>query len=153
MLIPPLALAVGALGLLARGRWRLVLVLAVAAPVLSVLAFVAQFVPGGAESCRVSSGGLNICQSLPAVSGLAGPLPYLIATALIVLSLAPLASVRTKRWWPAAVSAVLQAVPQVISFGGFIDWAPALAVTIAVAFALLGPRTAGQPAPAASPNR
>ena len=72
---------------------------------------------------------------------MAGPLPYLIAMGLIALSLAPLASVRLGKWWPAAVSALLQAIPQVISFGGFIDWAPALAVTIAVAFALTGDRS------------
>jgi len=48
-----------------------------------------------------------------------------------------LVSVRTGKWWPAAASAVLQAIPQVISFGGFLDWAPAPVVTIAVAFAFV----------------
>jgi len=153
MLILPVALAVGALGLLARGRRRVVLTLAVAAPILSVLALAVQYLPSGLESCTASTSGPMVCRSLPAVYAWAGPVPYLIAIGLIVLSLAPLASVRVGKWWPAAASALLQAIPQVISFGGFIDWAPALAVTIAVAFALLGPRTAGQPAPAASPNR
>lgn len=123
MLIPPLAFAVGALGLLARGHRRVVLILAFAAPILSVGAFAAQFVTGGAESCSASTGGPNVCQSLPAVSGWGGPLPYLIAIGLILLSLAPMASARTGKWWPAAASGLLQAVPQVISFGGFIDWA------------------------------
>jgi len=153
MLILPVALAVGALGLLARGRRRVVLTLAVAAPILSVLALAAQYLPSGLESCTASTSGPMVCRSLPAVYAWAGPVPYLIAIGLIVLSLAPLASVRVGKWRPAAASALLQAIPQVISSGGFIDWAPALAVTIAVAFALIGPRTAGQPAPAASPNR
>jgi len=153
MLILPVAIAVGALGLLARGRRRVVLTLAVAAPILSVLALAAQNLPSGLESCTASTSGPMVCRSLPAVYAWAGPVPYLIAIGLIVLSLAPLASVRVGKWWPAAASALLQAIPQVISFGGFIDWAPALAVTIAVAFALIGPRTAGQPTPAASPNR
>jgi len=48
---------------------------------------------------------------------------------------------------------LLQAIPQVISFGGFIDWAPALTVTIAVAFGMTRPRTARRPTPAASPDR
>ena len=138
MLILPLALAIGAIGLLARGHRRVVLILAFAAPILSVGAFTAQFVPGGAESCTASTGGPNVCQSLPAVSGWDGPLPYIIAIGLILLSLGPLASVRTGKWWPAAASGLLQAVPQVISFGGFIDWAPALAVTAVVAFAFVG---------------
>jgi|ERR1700674_252500 len=153
MLIPPLALAVGALGLLARGHRRVVLILAFAAPILSIGAFAAQFVPGGAESCSSSTGGLNVCQSLPAVSGWGGPLPYLIAVGLILLSLAPLASVRTGKWWPAAASALLQAVPQVISFGGFIDWAPALAVTVGVAFAVAGARSVTEPALSGSLKR
>jgi hypothetical protein len=153
MLIPPLALAVGALGLLARGHRRVVLILAFAAPILSIGAFAVQFVPGGAESCSASTGGPNVCQSLPAVSGWGGPLPYLIAIGLILLSLAPLASVRTGKWWPAAASGLLQAVPQVISFGGFVDWAPALAVTAGVAFALVGARSVPEPAPAGSLKR
>ncbi len=153
MLILPLALALGALGLLARGRRRVVLTLAVAAPILSVLALAAQYLPGGLESCTSSTSGAMVCHSLPAIYAWAGPLPYLIAMGLIALSLVPLASVRLGKWWPAAASALLQAVPQVISFGGFIDWAPALAVTIAVAFAMTRPRTAGRPTPAASPDR
>jgi hypothetical protein len=153
MLIPPLALAVGALGLLARGHRRVILILAFAAPILSVVAFGAQFVPGGAESCTSSSGGSLVCQSLPAVSGWGGPSPYVIAIGLILLSLAPLASVRTGKWWPAAASALLQAVPQVISFGGFIDWAPALALTVGVAFALVGARSVPEAALSGSRKR
>jgi hypothetical protein len=152
MLIAPLALAIGSLGLLARGHRRVVLVLAFAAPILSVGAFAAQFVQGGAESCTASTGGPNVCQSLPAVSGWGGPLPYLIAVVLILLSLAPFASVQTRKWWPAAASSLLQAVPQVISFGGFIDWAPALAVTASVAFAIAGARSVREPAPDGSPE-
>jgi len=132
----PVALAVGALGYFARGRRRVVLILAVSAPLLSVLAFAVQFVPGGVETCSSSTDGTSFCKSLPAVSAWEGPLPYAIAVALVLLSLAPLASVRTDRRSPAVVSAVLQAIPQVISFGGFVDWAPALAATIAVAFAV-----------------
>jgi hypothetical protein len=153
MLILPVALAIGALGLLARGHRRVALALAIAAPILSVLALIAQFVPGGAESCTSSTSGPTVCQAEPAVSGWGGPLPFVIAMALIALSLVPLASVRTGRWWPAAASAVLQAIPQVISFGGFLDWAPALAVTIAVAFAVVGARSDRRPMPAGSPNR
>src|SRR5437868_4435055 len=138
MLILPLALAVGALGLIARGHRRVVLAIAIAAPILSVLALAAQFLPGGAESCTSTTSGPAVCHAEPAVSGWSGPLPFAIAVALIALSLAPLASVRTGRWWPVAASAVLQAIPQVISFGGFLDWAPALAMTIAVAFAFVG---------------
>ena len=67
----------------------------------------------------------------------------MIATALVVLSLAPLVSLRTGSWVPAASAAVLQAVPQAISWG-LSDWAPALLATVAVAFALaIRPRTAG----------
>lgn len=138
MLVPLLALAVGALGYFARGHRRAVLSMAIAAPILSLLAFAAQFVPGGVETCSSSTDDSSLCRSLPAVSAWAGPLPYLIAFALVVLSLAPLVSVRTGRRWPAVVSAVLQAIAQVISFGGFVDWAFALAATIAVAFALAG---------------
>ena len=141
MLIPPLALAVGALGFLIRGHRRVILIVAIAATILSVLAFAAQFVPGGAESCTSSTTGPTVCQSLPAVSGWDGPLPYSIAVGLVWLSVAPLLSVRIGKWWPAAASAVLQAVPQVISFGGFVDWAPALVATIAVAFAVGGARS------------
>jgi hypothetical protein len=145
MFILPVALVVGALGLLIRGHRRTVLILAAAAPLLSVLAFIAQFVPGGVESCTSSTSGPDMCRSLPAVTAWEAPLPYSIAIGLIVLSLAPLVSVRTGKWGPAAVSAVLQAIPQVISFGGFLDWAPALAVTIAVAFAVAGPRPLREP--------
>jgi hypothetical protein len=133
------ALAIGILGLLARGRPRVVLVLAIAAPVFSIAAFAAQLLPGGVQSCTSSTSGPAVCQSLPALSAWGGPLPFLIAGALFLLALAPLASVRAGSWRPAAISAALQAVPQVISFG-FLDWAPALAVTIAVAAALSGPR-------------
>lgn len=138
MLVPLLALAVGALGYFARGHRRAVLSVAIAAPILSLVALAAQFVPGGVETCSSSTDGSSLCRSLRAVSAWAGPLPYLIAVALVVLSLAPLVSVRTGRRWPAVVSAVLQAIAQVISFGGFVDWAFALAATIAVAFALGG---------------
>jgi hypothetical protein len=150
MLIPPLALAFGALGLLARGHRRVIWLLVVAAPILSIVAFAAQFVPGGAEACTSSAEGTN-CLPLPAVSGWGSPLPYVIAVGLILLSLAPLASVRSGKWWPAAVSALLQAVPQVVSFGGFVDWAPALVATIAVVFAVaatppvVSPQVVGSP--------
>src|SRR5438132_7184472 len=99
MLIPPLALAVGALGFLIRGHRRVILIVAIAAPTLSVLAFAAQFVPGGAESCTSSTTGPTVCQSLPAVSGWDGPLPYSIAVGLVWLSVAPLLSVRIGKWW------------------------------------------------------
>ena len=132
----PVVLGIGATGLLARGHRRVVWLLAIAAPLLSVLALAAQFRPGGAESCTSSINGTSACQSLPAVSGWDGPLPFVIAAVLILLSLAPLGSAHTCKWWPAAVSALMQLVAQGISFGGFIEWAPALAVTIAVAFAV-----------------
>src|SRR5947208_2540082 len=139
MLILPLAVVVGAvLGLLARDRPRAQWVLVVSAPVLSLLALASQFLPIGAESCTSTAGGSSVCQSVPAVTGWGSPLPYVIAVALVVLSLAPLVSLLTRSWLPAGVSALLQAVPQVISFGGFLLWAPALVATVATAFSLLG---------------
>jgi len=137
VIVPPLALILGALaGYVVRGHRRAVLVLALATPAFSLLAFAAQFVPGGAESCTSSISGAQTCNALPAVSGWSGPLPYTIAVALLLLALVPLVSFRLHDWRPAAASAVLQAVPQVVSFGGFLDWAPALLLTVAVAFAL-----------------
>jgi len=134
MVILPLALILGAgLGLVMRNRRRLILAVAIAAPVLSIVALAAQFVPGGGESCTSTTSGASSCQAVPAVEGWDGPLPFAIALALIVLSLAPLVSARTGAWWPAAAAAFLQAIPQVISFGGFIDWAPALLATVGVA--------------------
>jgi hypothetical protein len=134
MIVPPLALIVGAgLGFAMRNRRRLILAVAIAAPLVSVAALVAQFVPGGGESCTSTTSGASSCQAVPAVEGWDGPLPFAIAFALILVSLAPLVSARTGAWWPAAISAVLQAIPQVISFGGFIDWAPALLATVGVA--------------------
>ena len=148
VIILPVALILGAaIGLIARGRRRSVKVIAFSAPVLALAAFVAQFVPGGATSCESSINGATVCQSLPAVSGWSGPLPYLIATCLVVLSLAPIISVRTGGWVIAGVSAVLQSVPQVVSFGGFADWALALLATTAVAFALAGQRTSPNSGP------
>lgn len=137
MVIPLLALLVGApIGLAIRGRKRVVLAVALAAPFLAVVALAAQFIPGGAEQCRSSSGGTTVCEQLPAITAWSGPLPFVIAFLLILLALAPLISVRTKTWWIAAASAGLQAIAQVISFGGFIDWAPALVATVVVAFAV-----------------
>lgn len=134
MIIPPLALILGAgLGFAMRNRRRLILAVAIAAPLLSAVALVAQFIPGGGESCTSTTSGASSCQAVPAVEGWDGPLPFAIAFALIVLSAAPLVSARTGAWWPATASAALQAIPQVISFGGFIDWAPALLATVGVA--------------------
>jgi hypothetical protein len=129
-------------------RRRAVLIVAMATPILSVLAFAAQFVPGGYESCTSSIEGPTVCHSLPAVSGWGGPLPYTIAIVLILLSLAPLVSMRTGKRWPATVSAVLQVIPQVISFGGFLFWAPALVATIAFAIAF----TEAPPSPESAPR-
>jgi hypothetical protein len=123
-----------------RGHGRMIMSIAVLAPVLAILALVAQFVPGGAEECTSTSAGASVCQSLPAVSAWGGPLPFVIAGSLILLSGAPLVSLRFGAWWVSAVSAALQSIPQVISFGGFIEWAPALLATVAVTFALLGSR-------------
>lgn len=137
MLIPLLALILGApIGLAVRGRQRIVMAVAIASHVLAVLALAAQFIPGGVEECHGSTSGASSCQALPAITAWSGPLPFLIAFLLIVLALAPIVSVRTSKWWVAAASAALQAVPQVISFGGFIDWAPALLATVVVSFAL-----------------
>ncbi len=116
-------------------RRTVLLILAIATPILSVLALAAQFVPGGYESCTSSIEGPTVCRSLPAVSGWGGPLPYTIAIVLILLSLAPVFSMRTGKRWPSTGSAVLQVIPQVISFGGFLFWAPALVATIAFAIA------------------
>jgi hypothetical protein len=156
MIIPPLALIFGAgIGLIARGHRRVVTLIAFSAPALALAAFAAQFAPGGAESCTSSIDGSTVCRSVPAVSGWDGPLPYAIATCLVVLTLAPLVNLRTGGWWLTGMSAVLQAVPQVISFGGFIDWAPALLATTAVAFALAWRRTPTssrlEPVPATPP--
>jgi hypothetical protein len=111
-----LALAAGVpLGFLLRGRARAQLVAAASAPVLSALALVPQFLPGGAESCN-STAGVTTCESLPAASGwsLAA---YVFAALMIVLSFAPLISVRIRNWIPSAVSAFLQLIPQAIHFG------------------------------------
>ena len=138
MLIAVAAVIVGAgVGWAARGHRRVLLVLAVAAPVLAVAAFAAQFVPGGAMECTSSTvGGADACRALPAVSGWS-ELAYFIAVALCILALAPLVSLRyAGGWLLIGISAGLQLIPQIISFGGFIDWAPALLATVAVAFAL-----------------
>src|SRR5258708_32879483 len=92
-------------------RRRGLLILAIAAPILSLLAFGAQFVPGGYESCTSSIEGPTVCRSLPAVSGWGGPLPYTIAIVLILLSLAPVFSMRTGKRWPSTRSAVLRGLP------------------------------------------
>src|SRR5256885_17164441 len=102
MLILPLALALGALGLIARGHRRVVLAIAIAAPILSVLALAAQFLPGGAESCTSTISGPTVCHAEPAGSGGSGPLPFGIAIPLIARSPGPLASGGTGDWWPAA---------------------------------------------------
>jgi hypothetical protein len=131
-----LALAAGVpLGFLLRGRARAQLVVGASAPVLSALALVTQFLPGGAESCTATAG-VSTCESLPAASGwsMAG---YVFAALMIVLSFAPLISVRIRNWIPSAVSALLQLIPQAIHFG-FRYWAPALAVAVAIAFAQPG---------------
>jgi hypothetical protein len=142
VIIPPLALIFGAaIGLLARGHRRAVILIAISAPVLSVAAFALQFVPGGAEECQSSISGSTVCHSLPAVSGWDGPFPYAIATCLVLLSLAAPVSIRVNRWWIPATSAVLQSVPQVISFGGFLDWTPALIATTSIAFAIAWQRS------------
>jgi hypothetical protein len=133
-------------------RRTALLILAIATPILSVLALAAQFVPGGYESCSSSTSGPTVCQSLPAVSGWGGPLPYTIAVVLILLSLAPLVSMRTGKRWPATVSAVLQVIPQVISFGGFLFWAPALVTTIAFAIAFTEASPLRGPAPSGPPQ-
>jgi hypothetical protein len=132
-------------------RRTALLILAIATPILSVLALAAQFVPGGYESCSSSTEGPSVCQSLPAVSGWAGPLPYTIAIVLILLSLAPAVSMRTGKRWPATVSAVLQVIPQVISFGGFLFWAPALVATVAFAIAFTEAPPLRVPAPSGQP--
>ena len=137
MVIPLLALLLGApVGLAIRGRKRVVMTVAIAAPVLAFLAFAAQFIPGGVEECSSSTSGADVCKQLPAITAWSGPLPFVIALLLIVLALAPIVGVRTRTWWVAAVSAALQAIAQVISFGGFIDWSPALVATVVVAFAV-----------------
>lgn len=139
MLIPPLALILGAIiGLLVRRRPRLFRPLALATPVLSLLALAAQFVPGGMQRCTSSLGGQLSCEALPAVAAWSGPVPYAIAAALVLLSLGPLLAVRTGSRVPVAAAALLQAVPHVISFGGFVAWGPALLPTVAVAFAVPG---------------
>lgn len=147
MIIPPLGLILGAgLGFVMRNRQRLILAVAIAAPLLSVVALVAQFIPGGGESCQSTTFGTSTCQAVPAVEFWSGPIPFAIAFALIVLSLAPLASALTGAWWPAAASAALQAIPQVISFGGFIDWAPALLATVGVAYGVAWSSSSRSPA-------
>ena len=129
-------------GFVAQGRPRVLLGLAVAAPLLAVAALAAQFVPGGATECTGTLSGPNTCRAMPAVSGWS-LLAFAIALAVVVLSFAPLISLRTGSWIPAGLAAVLQALPIMISWG-LSDWAPALLATIAVAFALaVRPRTVG----------
>lgn len=136
MIIPPLALLLGGvLGLLLRGRRRSTATLAWATPALSLLAMLAQYLPIGGAECESTSTGSQVCRSLPGVAFWGGPEPYLIALVLIVLSFAPLLTLGTGRRWPTILSALLQAVPQVVSFGGFLAWGPALFSTCAFAFA------------------
>src|SRR5258708_39978043 len=97
-------------------RRTALLILAIAAPILSLLAFGAQFVPGGYESCTSSIEGPTVCQSLPAVSGWGGPLPYTIAIVLVLPFLAPVVRMRTGERWAAHVSAVVHVGPQVGRF-------------------------------------
>src|SRR2546429_9090775 len=105
MLIVPFAVILGAvIGLLAQDRPRAQRVLVVATPVLSVLAMLVQFLPFGVESCSSTDSGPAVCQSLPMVTAWGGPLPFAIAAALILLSLGPLVSARTRSWLPAGVS-------------------------------------------------
>ena len=127
------------------GHRRIVLALAVAAPILSLAALGAQFIPGGVESCSSTTEGTSVCQSLPAITAWTGQLPFAIAAALIVLSFAPVAGVVAGKRWPVVASAILQVVPQVISFGGFIAWAPALLATIVVAIVLSESRPTSAP--------
>ena len=144
MFVPLVALFIGGgAGLLITGRRGTIQFIAIATPLLAAAAFVSQVLPGGAQSCTGTIDGTTTCQAAAAISGWSGPLPYAIAAALVVLSLAPLLSFYTGSWVPAAAAAVLQTVPQVISWG-FSDWAPALVATVAVAAALaLRPRVAG----------
>ena len=136
VIIPPLAVVLGAaFGAAIRNHRRWIIGTAVAAPVLATIALIVQFVPGGYESCQSTTAGADTCQALPAVDGWS-PLAFAIAFGLIALSFAPVASAIRGAWWIAAASAVLQSIPQVISFGGFLDWAPALLATVAVAFAV-----------------
>jgi hypothetical protein len=107
-------------------------VLAWAAPLASVLAFAALFVPGGVTSCSGSSTGGEACRSLPAVTAFS---PEAMAIAIVLVALgfaAPLALWQRRRGY-AVASAMLQVVPQVISFGGFLLWLPALALTVVAA--------------------
>lgn len=136
VIIPPLALVLGAaLGAAIRNHRRVIVATAIAAPVLATIALVAQFVPGGYESCQSSTSGAGSCRTLPAVAGWS-PLAFAIAFVLIAIAFAALASAITGAWWLAAASAILQGIAQVASFGGFLDWAPALLATVAVAFAV-----------------
>lgn len=133
----------GGVGVLSSSRDGTIRFIAIAAPLLAIAALVGQVVPGGAHSCTGSLDGTSTCQAAAAISGWSGPTPYVIAAALVVLSLAPLLSLYTRSWMPAAAAAALQVVPLAISWG-FSDWAPALLATVAVAFALaIRPRTAG----------
>jgi H+/Cl- antiporter ClcA len=135
IVIPAIAFILGGLiGTTARHRIHAQMLLLFAAPVLSMLAFFVQFLPfAGGELCTST-----VCRPVPPVAGWSGHLPYLIAIGLVLLSFATVVSFWTDNWAPAAISAVLQCVPQVSSFGGFIDWAPTLVVTIAMAFAMTG---------------
>jgi hypothetical protein len=137
VILVPLALILGAaLGLTLRNHGRAVTAVALVTPLLSVAALVVQFIPGGAEECTSTLDGSMVCHVVAAVSGWSGPLPYAIAGCLVLLACAPLVSARTGAWPVSAVSAALQAVPQVISFGGFVAWGPALLATVAVTFAI-----------------
>ena len=150
MIILAPAVVAGALGLLLRGRRRSTAALAWGTPALSLLAMLVQYLPIGGVECQSTTTGSQVCRSLPAVAFWGGPGPYLIAFGLIVLSFAPLLTLRTGRRWPTVVSAVLQAVAQVVSFGGFLAWGPALLTTCAFAFAFEPESAAGPVAPSSS---
>ena len=135
-------LGIGA-GFAARGHDRILLAIAIACPVLTIAAFAAQLIPGGATECVGTLDGANTCRAVAAVSGWSDPVPYVIAATLAVLSFAPLLSLRSNNAVAVGVAAVLSGLPQVISWG-FSDWAPALLAMVTVAVALaIRPRTAG----------
>ncbi len=54
---------------------------------------------------------------------------------MLALGLVPLVTLRMRRRWPCVLSAIVQAVLQFISFGGFLFWVPAWLFSIASAVA------------------
>ena len=121
------------------GRWRLLFSIAAAALDLAGLA--ASFLPVGASSCTGQATAVaqehpagpvrQICRAAPTIVAFQSALP--LFGLMIALGLVPLLTLKIRGRWPSAVSALLQAVLQLLGFGAFLFWVPAWLCTVAAA--------------------